>query len=419
MSVGLSPHSQGFALAERLQDLAAAHESWRGRTTLNLNAASNVMSPAARASLSGRLADKGVAGTVGRRRHPGAQLVDQIEAQIEAVALNLYGAEAAELRAPSGNLANGIAFAAFLEPGDTVLALPAGVAHQSHRDDGWPGRLGATVADLPYDFDRMDVDLDAAAEVVRRTKPRLIVVGSQFLLFPYRLRELRMLADTVGAVVVYDAAHVLGLIAGRTFQDPLREGAHVVTGSTQKSLPGPVGGLILSANRELGDRVSAAASTFVSNYQNNRVLSLGITLTEMLAFGSDYADACVRNAQALSAALARRGLEPHCPERGWTRSSQILLDLGASDHAAQITHRWEQSAIMTTPVLMQLKAPPSIAIGARLGVQEVTRLGMGPDEMEVIADLITGTPTAETVTALVQSFPDVQYCFTPPSGAGS
>lgn len=404
----------------QMQEWTQVHGEWRTRSCINLVAAHNVMSPSARAALASRLADKPVSGFLGKRNHTGGRYVDLIEAAVVELARELFGAAVVEYRPMAGNTANDVVIYATVRPGDTVLILPAGVpSHDSHRV--YTQYAGARTVEIPYDYEGFDVDLDGLQQVVRAERPRLMIIGTHMMLFPYRLRAIREIADEAGSLLLYDAAHPLGLMAGGQFQDPLGEGAHVVTGSTQKTLPGPIGGLVITNDKELGKAITAAASALLSNYQNNRVLALGITIAEMLAFGQAYASACVSNALALAEQLASEGLALLGTRMGYTKSNQVIVD--AQDGSEPLARALESVNIMTTIVRLPSATarPERPADGIRIGVQEMTRRGMGPGEMRTVGWLIARTARGEAlekikvqVQELAESFQEVHYCFESP-----
>ncbi len=415
------------ALAERLAELAAEHDVWRGRTTLNLNAANNVLSPAARRMLPGRLADKGISGGLGRRHHMGGGLIDEMEQIVLDLGQQLFDARYIEYRPASGSIANALAIASVTGPDDTLMVLgEAAAGHQSYRREGWGGRLARTVIDVPFDVDRLDVDLTEFREALERFRPTLVVVGTAMFILPYDLAPLRAAAHAHGAKLMYDGAHPLGLIAGGAWQNPLDEGADLLTGSTQKSLFGPIGGLIITRSDTLGPVIFDECTRLVSNYENNRVMALGIAFAEMAAFGRAYAAACISNAQALAVGLAQRGFEPLAAERGYTQSNQVLLRVGTDVSADEIVERWEAANIVATAMALPRDANRTQPTnGIRLGVQELTRLGMGAEEMDRVAELLVQAADggrAETaggaVADLVQAFPTVYYCFDHPYPRG-
>jgi glycine hydroxymethyltransferase len=206
------------------------------------------------------------------------------------------------------------------------------------------------------------------------------------------------------SVCVYDGSHVMGLLAGGEFQDPLREGCSMLLGSTHKSLPGPQGGLILGNNEEIFERVSSQIHPgIIDNVHWNRVAALAVSLLEMMQFGKSYAQAVVKNSQALGKGLADRGIAVRGAAGGYSKSHQVLLDCdkGKADLYAK---RLEESNII-------------IDNGGRVGTAEATRMGMGPAEMDQIAELmafvILGKKpsdfTKKKVRSLIKDFKAPRY----------
>jgi glycine hydroxymethyltransferase len=176
--------------------------------------------------------------------------------------------------------------------------------------------------------------------------------------------------------VVYDGSHVLGLIAGGEFQDPLREGCSLLIGSTHKSLPGPQGGIIVSNNEEVFSKVSNKIFPgIVDNIHINRVAALAVTLLEMMQFGKAYAQAVVKNSQALAKGLDKRGVKVRGAVAGFSKSHQVLLDYDTKK-TQFYAERLESANII-------------IDNAGRVGTSELTRMGFGPEEMDKVADLMS------------------------------
>jgi glycine hydroxymethyltransferase len=404
------------AIPSVVRELAAAHGTLH-RSALNLVASHNYLGPLARLMLSSPFAEHVMAGEIGKRSHGGGDWVDRLDAVTVALARSLFGAASAEYRAMSGAISNGIALAALCKAGDVVYALPVEFGgHRTHREDGYSGLLGLNVRDIPCE-ETGEIDMAALAREVANEPPRLIIVGTADLQFPYPIEELSRLARSVGADVLYDGAHVLGLVAGRQFQDPLGEGATVLTGSTQKTLGGPIGGLVLTNSAELGERVAEKTSALISNYQNNRVAALAIALAEMGAFGQEYASEVVANANHLSQALAARGIPVVTRGGEYTHSHIVMIDGSGLLPGHDLVRILEAGGVLVSAA--PHAGADSRARGLRLGTAAVTRRGMGQAEMEVIADCMSRilieseapVSVAVEVEALTRRFPAVRYCF--------
>jgi glycine hydroxymethyltransferase len=383
------PLADAREMAARLDALTAQHTRWRDGGTVNLNAATNSLSRRARMALSTSLADKGISSGLRSRHHQGGRYIDEIEELLTALTATMFGGADADLRPPTGSLANAVAVAALGDRDRPVLTGgPRELGHFSLHAGGWGGLLAGGVEFVPFHADGITVDGEALLRQVRAARPAVIVVGSQAMLFPLDLGPVRSAADAAGAVVVYDAAHPLGLIAAGRFQRPLAEGADVITGSTQKSLPGPVGGVIVTRTADLGRRVYDAANHYMSNYQNNRVLSYGYTMVEMRAFGAPYADATIANARFLAGAFAARGLQPLFAERGYTESNQFLVPWGSHEEAVAFARRCEQANIIVSVIALPGSPAAQASHGLRIGVQDLTRHGLTREQFQQVADAV-------------------------------
>jgi glycine hydroxymethyltransferase len=244
-----------------------------------------------------------------------------------------------------------------------------------------------------------------------------MIIGSATLLFPYPLAEMAEIAQGVGAQIWYDGAHILGLAAGGQFQDPLHEGASVMTGSTQKTLPGPLGGLVLMHDPEVAERVTGKATSFIASNGNARTAALVVTLAEMLAFGKEYASAVVRNAQALARALDAEGFTVAGKDRGFTQSHVVLVDIGSTPRGKQALERMEEAHISCSPADLPRTYPHKTVL--RLGSSACTRKGMGEGEMAEVARLMRRvvldgedpSRVGRDVADLASGFTSVHYCF--------
>lgn len=417
--VGRSPRQ----LADRVKALAEEHEAWLDDSCLCFYAGTNVMSPAARALLSSALATRPSMGHPGDKYQPGVRYLEEIEAVAMDLCRRLFRARFAEIRLPSGSSANLSVFMALTKAGDRIMALPGWAGgHPTHREEGMAGLHGLLIHDVPFDPLGMQVDLEGLRTAARDLRPVLIIVGASLVLFPYPLAAVRGIADEVGALVMYDGAHLAGLIAGGQFQDPLAEGAHLLTTSTYKTFGGPPGGLVVTNEPELARRIDAVAYPgMTANFDCARVASLAVAAAELLEFGPSYAKACLVNATALAGALMGEGLEVVAAAHGFTRSHHVAVDVHGLGGGAEVARRLEAARIILSKFILprDAAAPAGQMSGLRLGLQEVTRRGLGEAEMpevarlmrRVILDRDEPARIGQEVKSLRQRFPKVHYCF--------
>jgi glycine hydroxymethyltransferase len=288
-----------------------------------------------------------------------------------------------------------------------ALAAEAG-GHATHHRAGVAGLYGLSVHSIPWDGAGMTVDLGALRRDARRLGPRLIVLGGSLVLRPYPVAEVRRIADEVGAYLLFDAAHVAGLIAGGAFASPLEEGAHVMTCSTYKSFGGPPGGLVLTNSPELAERIDHIAYPgLTANFDLARIAALVVASADLVEFGSDYAQACIANAQALAAALAAEGFAVRASNAAFTTTHHVALEAGPLGGGTTAARELEKANILASGI--GLPSPPVAGDtnGLRLGTQEITRWGLEPEDMADVARLMArvliATEPPETVQAEVMA----------------
>ncbi|MHC1635972.1 MAG: serine hydroxymethyltransferase [Candidatus Methanospirareceae archaeon] len=394
------------------------HELYKN--ALPMIASENITSRTARMLLASDLSHRYAEGEVGERFYEGCEYIDEIEERAIRYAKLLFKSEHVNIKPTSGVNANIAAFLALTSPSDKIMALsvPAG-GHISHSRYSAAGIRDLRVVEHPFDIEEMNIDADAMVKEIKRNKPSLILFGGSLFLFPHPVAEAKEAAEEVGARIMYDASHVLGLIAGGKFQDPLREGADVVTGSTHKTFPGPQGAIIL-CNKEWKDKIDKAVFPgTVSNHHLHHIAALAITLLEMLHFGEEYASQTISNAKTLAQYLYEAGFNVLCEKKGFTMSHQIAIDVSDYGGGAKVAKRLRMANIITNKNMLPFNKNPKEPSGIRIGVQEVTRLGMRESEMKEIASLmerviIKGEDTEiikEEVKELRKGFRDVQYCF--------
>ena len=357
---------------------------------VNLNPAANVMNPRAEAFLARGLGSRPSLGYPGDKYESGLEAIEQIEVMTAELAAEVFGARHAECRVGSGAMANLYAFMATAKPGDTIIAPPAAIGgHVTHHDAGAAGLFGLSIHPAAVDPARFTVDLDQLRRDARRLRPALITIGGSLNLAPHPVQEIRAIADEIGCFVLYDAAHLSGLIAGRAWQQPLAEGAHLMTMSTYKSLAGPAGGLILTDDADLARRLDAIAFPgLTANFDVGRCAALAVTLLDWQVEGRAYARLMIETAEALAAALAARDLPVFCTSASFTTSHQLAL-LAAGWGGGQATAKLLRRANLLASGI-GLPAPTSNddMNGLRFGTNEITRRGMTPGDMLELADLV-------------------------------
>jgi glycine hydroxymethyltransferase len=274
-----------------------------------------------------------------------------------------------------------------------------------------------------FDKEQMNIDVDESKKRIAGLKSvKLAMFGASLFLFPHPVRELAQTVRDKGGVVCYDAAHVIGLIAGGQFQDPLREGAQVMTFSTHKTLFGPQGGAIVS-NAEFGEQIKKGVFPgTTSNHHLHNVAGKAMAFAEFLEFGQKYAMDVVANAKALAGKLAELGEAVLGEKNGFTASHQVAVDVTKYTDGGTMEKRLESQNIIVNRQLipgdLQAGRHYTNPGGIRLGVAELTRLGMGKSEMLEVAALIhramSGNGESEVmgqIKELRKDFQTVKYSF--------
>ncbi len=410
------------AAVRRVRDLTREH-SQRFERSLPLIASENLLSPYAKELLISDLHARYAEGLPGERYYEGNEQVDRIEELTLDLARRLFRCSFADVRPISGTVANLAVLKALAEPGAPVgTSRLADGAHISSAAFGAFGLRGVAPVYYAWDEARMTIDVPRTRAILRDARPKLCLFGLSLFLFPMPIDELRSTLEEIGAVGWYDGAHVLGLIAGGTFQDPLREGCQVISASTHKTLPGPQHGILLAEGRdpEIYRRLQSGAFPGVtSNHHLHAMAALAVSLAEHLEFGREYAARTVANARALGQALHERGFDVLAAELGYTASHTLAVRVVREGGGAEVARRLADSGIIANKNLLPGDKSPRQPGGIRLGTPELTRLGMGAPEMARIAelfdDLLHRHRPVEEVRAraaeLKLGFTKLRYCF--------
>jgi len=373
-------------------NLVVEHNIWRKRRCINLIASENVMSPLAMLFYMNDMMHRYAEGKPFKRFYQGLKFVDEVEVATMKIIGDLLETEYVDLRPISGTTANASAFRTFTKPGDKAVVVPVQAgAHVSHTRYGTLGALGIEQIEMPFDLDEWNIDVDGARKVIENVKPKIVILGGSLYIFPHPTKEIAEIAHSVGAKLIYDAAHVLGLIMGKVWSNPLKDGADVLTSSTHKTFPGPQGGLIAASTK---DDIKAIGKVvfpmFVSNHHLHRLAATAITGVEMKLYGEEYARQIIKNAKALAEALVENGFNVVAENKGYTMSHQVVVDVKGLGGGAKAAKLLEDANIILNKNMLPWDKPEDIKnpSGLRIGVQEVTRWGMKEDDMKVIADFM-------------------------------
>jgi glycine hydroxymethyltransferase len=400
-----------------LAELVLENQRIHDETCVNLNPATNRMNPRAEQLLAARLGSRASLGYPGEKYETGLEAIEQIEVLAADLAARVFHAGYVEVRVGSGALANLYAFMACCEPGDTIIAPPPAIAgHVTHQADGAAGLYRLRTVPAPVRADSYTVDVDALRELAVTVRPKLITIGGSLNLVPHPVAAIREIADAVGAKVLFDAAHLCGVIAGGAWPNPLDHGAQLMSMSTYKSLGGPPGGLLLSNDAELAQRIEAIAYPgLTANFDAGKTAALAQTMLDWLVAGEAYAAAMVRNAQALAERLAAAGLPVFRHGQGVTASHQFAVEAAAWGGGQAAAARLRRANLLACGIGLPIAPVDGDLNGLRIGTPEVTRLGMAASDMATLggflADALTGAPeaVAGSVAEWRRQFTDVHY----------
>ncbi|SFS22520.1 serine hydroxymethyltransferase [Yoonia litorea] len=396
------------ALAERNRDI---HE----RECFNLNPATNVMNPRAEALLASGIGSRPSLGYPGDKYEMGLEAIEEIEVITAALAAEVFDAKFAEIRVPSGAIANLYGFMAVCKPGDTIIAPPASIGgHVTHHLAGCAGLYGLRTLDAPTNPDGYTVDLDQLRALALRERPKLITVGGSLNLFAHPVAAVRAIADEVGAKVMFDAAHQCGIIAGKAWNNPLADGAHFMTMSTYKSLGGPAGGLIVTNDAEIAKALDAIAFPgMTANFDAAKSAALAVTLLDWRDFGPDYAEQMVALSVALAEQLDAQGVPVFKGAGGFTTSHQfaVLAEAYGGGQAASKVLR--KAGFLACGIGLPVPDVPGDMNGLRIGTPELVRWGMTASDSARLAGLIArglaGEDTAAEVADWRQTFDTLHF----------
>ncbi len=412
---------------------------WRGKQCINLIASENTPSQAVRSiqlnDFMGRYAE-GHPNTADKinRYYQGTRFIDEIETMAVREMKELFHCAQAEVRPYSGNNANTAIAMAYLRGGDSVIANSTDAGgHISHNFFGIMGRRiqmrgqvlkpgkenSVKLNFFPLSADRYHIDVQKSIELVEQLKPNLLVMGKSLYLFPDPVKELVPVCRQLQIPILYDGAHVLGLIAGGQFQDPLAEGATWLTGSTHKTFPGPQRGVILGNLDAEGEKKywsAADRGVFPGTSSNHHLYSLPALLVaarEMKAHGRAYAEQICRNAVALATSMEACGIPVEAREFGYTRSHQIAVNVSGFGGGVTAALALEANDVICNYNMLPGDSDAQNPSGLRIGTPEMTRFGMKEKDFSelgaLMAEAIKGKKVKDQVNRLRARFMEMQY----------
>lgn len=388
--------------AARLTALAERNAEIHDRDCFNLNPATNVMNPEAEALLATGLGSRPSLGYPGDKYEMGLEAIEEIEVIAAEVAAKIFNARYAEIRVGSGALANLYGFMALTKPGDAIIAPPAAVGgHVTHHAGGCAGLYGLNIHPAPVDADGYTVDLDALRDLAREVRPKLITIGGSLNLFPHPVSEIRAIADKAGAKVLFDAAHQCGMIAGGHWANPLEQGAHMMTMSTYKSLGGPAGGLIVTNDAEIAERLDAIAFPgMTANFDAAKSAALAMSLLDWVEHGAGYAKAMADLSLALAQELAGQGLPVFAAGRGMTQSHQFALEAAEFGGGQAASKHLRKAGFLACGIGLPVAEVPGDMNGLRIGTPELVRRGVTMADAPKLAELIARALRVEDPAAM-------------------
>ena len=365
-------------------------EEIRQNSTIQLIASENFASPAVMAATGSVLTNKYSEGYPGKRYYGGNMVVDQLEDLARQRVCEIFGADHANVQPHAGAIANMGVYQALLEPGDTILGLS--LDHGGHLTHGSPVNFsGLQYNFISYGVTASDerIDMDEVRDKARAHAPKLIVAGATAYPRSIDPAPFREIADEVGALLMFDAAHIAGLIAGGAHPNPMPY-VDVMTFTTHKTLRGPRGGCILSRAEHAAAIDKAMFPGLQGGPLEHAIAAKAVAFGEALdpSFAT-YASAVVANAQALAEALAAHGFRL-CS--GGTDNHLLLVDLRTFDE--DLTGKVAQAVLDEAGISLNKNTVPDdprspfVTSGVRIGTPAVTTQGMGVAEMATIADLI-------------------------------
>ena len=382
--------SSSADIANQIEALAENNRRIHERDCFNLNPATNVMNPRAEALLSSGIGTRPSLGYPGDKYEMGLEAIEQIEVICAELCAEVFQAKYAEIRVPSGAIANLYAFMAVCQPGDDIIVPPASSGgHVTHHQEGCAGLFGLNIHHAPVLADGYTVDVDGLAKLAQQVRPKLITIGGSLNLAPHPVQQIAEIAKDVGARTLFDAAHQCGIIAGRAWDNPLTQGADIMTMSTYKSLGGPPAGLIVTNDAGIAETLDHIAFPgMTANFDAAKSAALAIAMLDWRDHGQTYAKAMVDTAQALAAEMQKLGMPVFETVTGPTSSHQFAIRAAGYGGGQAASKTLRQAGLLACGIGLPIETVEGDMNGLRIGTPELVRWGMTPEHMPRLANLI-------------------------------
>jgi len=402
-----------------LLDLVNKHEVWMGET-INLIASENRLSPLVSEVLKSDLGNRVAEGWVDNRVFPGIGFYDEIEKYGMSLACKMFHSDFADIRPISGTMANMIIFSAFTKPGDKIASISISSGAHISMAGATPQKVfGLEVVEVPFDETNFTIDLDRSIEVIKKIKPKILVLGGSVLLFSQPVKELAEVCKETGTIVLFDASHVAGLIATGLYPNPFDDGADIMTMTMCKTIPGPQHAFILSKS-EFSEKIKKTTFPgFLSGHHLHETVASVLAIEELKIFGKDYEKQILLNTKKLAHCLSDYGFNVLAKKDGFTETHMFLVDISSIIPADEAEKLLEKANIIVNRNMLPGDLSFLHPNGLRIGAAEMTRLGAKEKDMVIIAsffkklffDKDNPLEIKKEVTEFTKNFKIIQYCY--------
>ena len=398
--------SSSKELLERLTFLADLNKIIHEKDCFNLNPATNVMNPRAEAFLSCGIGSRPSLGYPGDKYEMGLEAIEEIEVMASSLVAEIFCAKFAEIRVPSGAMANLFSFMSICKPGDTIIVPPASIGgHVTHHKPGCAGLFGLNIIEAPIDKDYYTVDVDQLRELALKERPKLITLGGSLNLFEHPVSEVSSIAEEVGARLLFDAAHQCGLIAGKAWENPLDHGADLVTMSTYKSLGGPPGGVIVTNDPEIAKKIDGIAFPgMTANFDAAKSAALAVTMLDWQDYGKKYAAEMVLMAKTLASCLEDYDVPVFFGALGHTQSHQFAVLADKYQGGQEVSKLLRKSGFLACGIGLPVQDIKGDLNGVRFGTPELVRWGMKAKHSNKLAELVAKALKGQNVSGQVSEW---------------